>query len=230
MSDDSTLAETSQVSFESLKLRPGSSLQIRHAAQNSPHGEVQLIGAVRGKSVMVALKGESGIKTGLEAGKDYVIHGFSGQHDFSFFAPVTQIFKAPFPYAMLAYPDMVEAKVVRKAVRARTAISATVSPHDKNMPIAVTLADLSVEGAMLNSPASLPGATGELLKLAFAVDFEKNKIDLALLAVIRHVHKSDSGNGYRIGVEFQDLGRNDKLVLHYVAQSYAADETNTVIS
>lgn len=227
MSDDST-TEVSQVSFESLKLRPGSSLKIQHTAQGSANGEVQLLAAVKGQNVMVALKSESGVKTGLEAGKDYIIRGFSGQYDFSFSSHVTQIFKAPFPYAMLAYPGTVEARVVRKAVRTKTSLPATASPHGKNMPLAVTLADLSVAGAMLDSSAPL-GAPGDLINLACAVDFEKSKIDLALLATIRYVNKSDGGSGYSIGVEFKDVSQNDKLVLHYVAQSYAANENNIVI-
>lgn len=229
MSDDSTAAEVSQVSFESLKLRPGASLQIQHTDNGSPNGEVQLLAAVKGQNVMVAMKGESGVKTGLEAGKDYIIRGFSGQHDFSFSSHVTQIFKAPFPYAMLAYPGAVEARVVRKAIRAKTSLPATVSPHGKNLPLAVTLADLSVAGAMLDSSAPL-GNPGELVNLAFAVDFEKSKIDLALLATIRYVNKSDVGSGYSIGVEFKDISQNDKLVLHYVAQSYAANASNVVVS
>ncbi len=225
MSDNST--DVSQVSFESLKLRPGSSLQIQQAAHNSPNSEVQLLAAVKGQSVMVALKGESGIQTGLEAGKDYILRGFSGQYDFSFSSHVTQVFKAPFPYAMLAYPGSVEARVVRKVVRAKTSLPAIASPLGKDVPLNVIVSDLSVAGAAIDSPAPL-GNPGDTLNLSVAVEFENNKIELALLAQIRHVNKSDIG-AYSVGVEFEDITQNDKLVLHYVAQSYAANETNVVI-
>lgn len=228
MPDDSALTEVSQVSFESLKLRPGSTLKIQHTAHGSPDGEVQLLGAVREKSVMVALKGDNGIKTGLEVGKDYLLRGFSGQHDFSFSSHVTQVFSAPFPYAMLAYPGTVEARMVRKTVRTKTSLPGTVSPVGKNMPLDITLADVSMEGAMLNSTAPL-GNAGEQVNLSFTVDFEKNKIDLALLATIRYVNKID-GSGYSIGTEFKDLTQNDKLVLHYVAQSYATENSGSVVS
>jgi c-di-GMP-binding flagellar brake protein YcgR len=229
MSDDATVTEVSEVSFESLKLRPGSSLKIHHSNHGSPNGEVQLLAAVKGQNVMVALKSEGGVQTGLEAGRDYVIRGFSGQYDFSFSSHVTQIFKAPFPYAMLAYPGTVEARTVRKSVRAKTALPATASPHGKDIALAVILADLSASGALLDSSATL-GNPGELVKLAFAVDFENNKIDLALLAAIRHVHKSEVGSGYRVGIEFKDVSQNDKLVLHFVAQSYAARDNLVVTS
>lgn len=229
MSDGPILADVSQVSFESLKLRPGSALQVQHSAPGSPNGEVQLLAAVKGQNVMVALKGESGVKTGLEAGKDYIIRGFSGQYDFSFSSHVTQIFKAPFPYAMLAYPALVEARVVRKAVRAKTSLPAIVSPYGKDLPLNVSVADLSIAGAMIDSPAPL-GNQGEILNVALAVEFEGNKIDLALLANIRYVNKSDISGGYSIGIEFKDITQNDKLVLHYVAQAYAINDDNIVVS
>lgn len=229
MSADSSHAGASQISFETLKLRPGSPLQIQHAKQGTPPGEVQLLAAVKGQNVMVALKGESGVQTGLEAGKDYIIRGFSGQFDFTFSSHVTQVFKAPFPYAMLAYPSSVEARIVRKEVRTKTALPAVASPHDKNMPVTVTLADLSMSGAMIDSPAPL-GNAGDRIRLNVAVNFEKNKIELVLAGSIRYVNKSDIGGGFSIGVEFLDLTPNDKLILHYVAKTHSNDSANIVIS
>jgi PilZ domain/Flagellar protein YcgR len=229
MSDGPTLADVSQVSFESLKLRPGSSLQIQHSSPGSANGEVQLLAAIKGQNVMVALKGESGVKTGLEAGKDYLIRGFSGQYDFSFSSHVTQIFKAPFPYAMLAYPGSVEARVVRKAVRAKISLPAVVSSHEKGIPLTVNVADLSIAGAMIDSPAPL-GTQGEMVRLAVAVEFEGNQINLVLPAQIRYVNKSDISGGYCTGIEFKDVTQNDKLVLHYVVQAYAINDGNIVVS
>ncbi len=227
MSDGS--AEVSQVSFESLKLRPGSSLKIQHSALGAPSGEVQLLAAVKGQNVMVALKGESGVKTGLEAGKDYIIRGFSGQHDFSFSSHVTQLFTAPFPYAMLSYPGSVEARIVRKSMRAKTSLPATVSPHGKDLPLNVNVVDLSIGGAMIDAPAPL-GNPGETVSLALEVEFEGNKIKLELHAQIRYVNKSDAATAYSIGLEFKDITQNDKLVLHYVAQAYAINDGNIVVS
>lgn len=228
MSEDASRAEVSLVSFESLKLRPGTALQIQHAKQNTTLGEVQLLAAVRGQNVMVALKGDNGVQTGLEAGKDYVIRGFSGQHDFSFSSHATQIFKAPFPYAMLVYPSAVEARVVRKVARTKTSLAATASPLDKEMPLNVTLADISLAGAMIEAPSQL-GAPGNKLRLKFTVDFEGNQIELSLTACIRYVKQADSA-GYSIGVEFESLDQNDKLVLHYVTQKSASDGADIVIS
>jgi hypothetical protein len=216
MTNDSALEEVAKNSLESLKLRPGSLMQIHHAAQSAPICEVKLLGVVRGKGVMIGLKGESGVKTKLETGKDYIIRGFTGQHDYSFSSRVTQIFQEPIAYAILGYPSEVEASAIRKAIRSKISVPATASLQDKNIPMAVTLIDLNMGGAKLDSPVRL-GPPGELLNLAFAVDFEKNKMDMALLSTIRYTVKAETGDGYSIGVEFKDLNRDNKLILHYVA-------------
>lgn len=228
MAADTSRTEPSQVSFESLKLRPGSSLQIQHNGSAGPSGEVQLLAAVRGQSVMVALKGESGIKTGLEAGKSYTIRGFSGQYDFSFSSHVTQVFKAPFPYAMLAYPGSVEARIVRKEVRTKTSIPAVATAAGSSKPVSVTLVDLSMAGTMINTSTPL-GNQGDRITVEVSVTFENSPIQLKLAGQIRYSKQLDDGVT-SVGLEFADISQQDKLVLHYVAQSFANDSANINIS
>lgn len=215
MSDHSASSDGSSASLESLKLRPGTFLQIYHAAQTSAICVVKLLGTVRGKGVMVGLKGDSAEKKGLFTGREYKIRGFSGQHDFSFPARIVQIFDEPIAYAMLSYPDAVQSNVVRKARRSKISLPAKSSPRGKDLSFGVTLTDLNMGGAKLNSAIRI-GTPGDLVNLTFAVDFEKNKMDMDLLSTVRYTIKSDSGEGYTIGVEFEDLTQNDKLVLHYI--------------
>lgn len=229
MPHDSTLEEVTTSSLDSLKLRPGSLLQIKHTPQSAPITEVKLLGVVREKGIMVGLKGESGVKTILEVGKDYIIRGFTGQHDFYFSSRVMQVFQEPIAYAILGYPGAVEASSIRKAIRAKISLPAVASLQGKNISLAVTLIDLNMGGAKLDSPVRL-GPPDELLNLAFVIDFEKNKTDMALLSTIRYTVKAESGDGYSIGVEFKDLSRDDKLILHYVAsQEYMTAISSDVV-
>jgi hypothetical protein len=226
MSNESNSTEITEVSLESLRLRPGTAFQACLQAKGAPVCEVQLLGIVRGKSVMVGFKVDGGVKTTLVAGKDYLIRGFSGQHDFSFTAQAIQVFKSPVAYAMLAYPGIVEAKMVRKTIRTKVSLRATASLQGKNIPHAVTLMDLSVAGAKMDSQARI-GPPGELVSLIFAVEIEKNKVELDLLSTIRYTTKSDSSDGYSIGVEFKDLTRDNQLVLHYLATQESASANNS---
>lgn len=216
MSNDSTASAASQANFESLKLRPGTVLQIQQSAQSGTLCEVKLLAAVVEKGVMVSIKCESGEKNSLQVGETYIIRGFSGQFDFSFSSQATQVFQEPIPYAMLSYPAVVEAKPVRNAIRTKIALPATTCLQGKNIPMSVTVIDLNMTGAKLYSAARI-GPPGEDVNLAFAVDFEQKTIDLALLSTIRYTVKSDNGDGYNIGVEFKDVSQEHKLVLHYMA-------------
>jgi len=168
---------------------------------------------------MVTQKTWEGEQAILEVGREYVLSGFSGQYDFSFLSRAIQILAIPFPYATLAYPGSVSARLVRKLARVRTSLPGVASNLGGDMVRNVILADLTVAGALIDAPAPL-GLAGDLLHLAFTADLDHYKVDLALLAHIRHVHKSGFGR-YTIGVEFKDLTRDDELVLHYLVHSWA---------
>jgi len=177
---------------------------------------------------MVGLKGDSAQQKGLFVNKEYKIRGFSGQHDFSFPVKVVQIFEEPIAYAVLSYPDAVQAKIVRKEIRRKVSLSAKAAPHGKNLSFDVTLSDLNMGGAKLDSALRI-GTPGDLVNLTFVVDFEKSKMNMALLCTLRYTIKSESGEGYTIGVEFKDLTQNDKLVLHYIASQESATEFSSEV-
>ena len=227
MSNDANVTVTSQVSLESLKLRPGTMMQVRQDVNGAPICEVQLLGVIRGKSVMVGFKADSRSKATLHEGKNYLLRGFSGQEDFSFTAQAQQVFKSPVAYATLVYPAMVDVKVIRKAMRSKVSLRAKASLQGKNIPHEVTLIDVSIAGAKIDSLARI-GPPGELINLTFAVEIEKNKVDLDLLSTIRYTTQSERGEGYSIGVEFHELSRDNQLVLHYLA-TQARDAGNNDI-
>lgn len=216
MSIDTNSTELVEVSLESLRLKPGTVMQVRLTPDAAVLCEVQLLGMVRGKSVMAGFKANGNKKSTLIAGKDYFFKGFSGQHDFSFTAQAIQVFTSPVAYAMLAYPATVSTKVVRKTMRTKVSLPGKASLHGKNIPHDVKLLDVSIAGAKIDSQARI-GPPGELVNLSFVVDVDKDKVDMELLSTIRYTTKSESGEGYSIGVEFKDLTRNHQLVLHYLA-------------
>ncbi len=214
MSNESTAA-VSDISLKSLKLRPGMSLQVQRGGQDASR-EAQFLAAIDGKGVMVGPHSSAGA-TGMKPGEDYVVRGFTGQYDFSFSGRVIQTFEEPFTYALLAYPGAVQARLVRRALRMKTSVPALATPE--GAPAAtVTLIDVSVAGAMIKSPAQL-GAVGAGLTLAFSVDVDKSRTNISLAASICHSNRCDSGDGYNIGLAFKSASANDKLVLHYLAQS-----------
>jgi len=87
----------------------------------------------------------------------------------------------------------------------------------------VTVIDLSMAGAMIASPIAM-GAVGDILHLKLSVNVENKTARLALDAAICHARPFDDGKGYRIGLSFQALDEDDKLILHYLTSSATADE------
>ena len=215
MAQDSTPATAAELTLKALRLRPGMSLQVQRAGDGT-HREAQFLAAIEGKGVMVGPHTTAGA-TGMKAGDDYVVRGFTGQHDFFFGARVIQTFEEPFTYALLAYPAVVSARLVRRAMRMKTSVPALATPE--NTPaVAVTMIDVSVAGAMVKSPVML-GGVGVNLKLALTVEVGGAHPALSLSAQVCHCNRCDSGEGYNIGLAFKNVSASDKLVLHEMVQS-----------
>jgi hypothetical protein len=220
MPSDSIGTDLSEVSLKSLKLRSGMHLQIRPAKNSAEWVEAQFLAALPGKGIMTAPhNGDYQVKSG----EDFSIRGFTGQYDFQFASRVMQTFTDPFTYVLLAYPDKVEARAVRKAMRMKALLPARAKPHDQEDSFTVILIDLSVAGALIRSPQSL-GNTGDQIDLNFALDVENSTVELRLAAQI--AHSAEGTDGVRVGLMFKSLEQNDRLALHCFAMA-SAEESAT---
>ncbi len=213
MPDDLNSGELREVSLKTLRLRPGLFLQMQRMREGAPVHEAQFIAAIEGKGVMLTPSGMDSLKTEIIIGEEYLIQGFTGQTDFSFTAPALNVFKAPFAHVLFAYPATVQAKEVRKSMRMKTALPATISPAGQNNPVEVSIVDLSAAGAMILSPRSL-GVIGSLFDLAFPIKFDDVHSNINIVAKLRHNNLADY-DGRKIGLSFENLSREHKLLLNY---------------
>jgi hypothetical protein len=217
MPSDSTSTELSEVSLKSLKLRSGMHLQLKPMRDGADGVEAQFLAALPGKGIMTA---PHNADYQMKAGEDYSVCGFTGQHDFQFASRVLQTFTDPFAYALLAYPDKVEARSVRKAMRMKALLPARAKPQDHADSFTVILVDLSVSGAMIRSPQSL-GNTGDQIDLSFMLDVENSKVQLRIAAQI--AHSVEGPDGIRVGLMFKNLEQNDRLALQCFVMASAED-------
>lgn len=202
------------LTLRALKLRPGMFLQTRPLAPGATDGEAQFCAAIDGRGIMVVPLSEDP-RAALRDGERRLVHGFTGIYDFSFEAEVLQSFTHPFAYTLLSYPREVSARRVRNAQRIRTTLPARVTPQN-GAAVEATLVDLSPAGAMLKS-ASVLGANGEQATIRFVVEIEQQQFELAVTGTVCHSGRCDSGEGYRAGYAFKQLGRNDRLTLQHFA-------------
>lgn len=222
MSNYSAELDDVQVGFKTLRLRPGILLHAEPVAGASATFDAQFLGVINGKGIMVAPLDPFTLKDGLHSGERIVIRGFSGQYDFYFESHVLQFFdyrlrNPPLASALISCPETVEAKLVRSAMRVRACLPAAVSIGQIH-PVAVTLKDVSVTGALIESPVAL-GVLGDKLELAVSIDFEDEKQDLLIPAVICRCATGDAQEGFQIGLLFENISQKDKLLLYYFVLS-----------
>jgi hypothetical protein len=225
MNDDVTSADVSALSLRDLRLRPGIALQTRRLVEGATKKESLFLAAIEGKGVMVGPVGPDGAKTELEDGEVCVVRGFTGQYEFSFLSRVLQTFEKPFVYALLLYPEKVDARLVRQSMRIKTSMPAILTLPEKANPALttkhnVTLIDISMSGAMIRSPSS-PPVVGCPLTLQFEVEFEDAPVQLTLTGTMCHNSNARDKDEFFIGLAFKALSRQDKLILHYMTHSRA---------
>jgi len=201
----------SEVDFESIRLHTGTPLQIQHENGASQKYNLKFIGAIKGKSILATLPIVDGQPVWMPAGQSYIIRGFNGKHAYAFTSHVIQARSHPFPYVHFSYPLSVESKIVRKALRMNVNLPAAVIGTKEQVP--VTLIDLSAKGAMIDSSQAV-GEISEMIKVQFDVAIEEVNTILILPAKIRNAHYSKDATSIHIGIEFEDIPRDEMLILN----------------
>jgi len=208
---------SSNISLDAIKLQPGSTMQIQSAEEGQARHEVRFIGVIRGNSVLVTVPNINGERMWMKPGLNFVIRGFNGRYAYAFTSKVILAREHPFSYVHFSYPQSVEYKVVRHALRVSVTQPATATTSEGS-PVVVTMLDLSASGSMVDSPATL-GEAGDRIHLAFAVPIEEQEVNLNVTAIIRNIYQADDAGRGRIGLGFEDVSQNDNLILHYFIES-----------
>jgi c-di-GMP-binding flagellar brake protein YcgR len=221
-----TTTPVSRMPLKAMGLRTGMALQTRRLVEGASKKESQFFGAIESKGVMVGPMGAEGVKTELEEGEICVVRGFTGQYEFSFLSKVLQTFQQPFAYALLAYPAQVDATLVRQSMRTKISWPTTVQVPAKNdapetSPLAATLVDISMQGAMIKTESAL-ATVGDKVNLCIEVNFDNAPTRLPIVASICHNNRSMKDNFFYIGLAFTNLSQHDKLLLNFATQAPSA--------
>ena len=194
-----------------------------------------LIGYVPGHSVLVRTPLMQNVPVPVREGDPVLVRTFSGRHASSFESTVTRVCRSPFPYLHLAYPQTVRQTLIRGAIRVRVNLAGTaLNPDytDSDLPNPITIADLSVSGALLQSHTAL-GETGNKIELAFKFLVQPNNYEVRLTtsADIQSLRNSRQGNDdtFVHGVRFQHLHTTESLLLQsFIQQIVLADRSSVV--
>jgi hypothetical protein len=205
--------------LKSLRLQPGLLFKAQPASAPGVEFELQFLGILEDKGVLVEPTSVQALKLGLRGDEALRVRGFTGRHDFAFGTKVMRVFDftfrdPPLAYAMLAYPTDLEARQVRSAQRVRVDLPATAIPAGEDRRIPVFVRDLSIAGALLESDEP-PGTQGGEMVLHLKAQFDGEEIDVVLPSVVTRLGRTGQDTALT-GVLFQDVLRADRLALHYL--------------
>ncbi|MBI3527795.1 MAG: flagellar brake protein [Betaproteobacteria bacterium] len=231
-------SKVSTCSFEATQLHVGERLQLELVADSSrSHYYTTLIGFVPGHSVLIRTPLAQNLPIPVPEGAAVLVRAFSGRHAFTLESRVDRVCRSPYPYIHLAYPAQVQQTLIRGALRVRVALPGTTSNSPGQVdapPRAVTLSDLSVSGAQLDTGLSL-GELGERFVLTFKFVVQPNNYEVKLTtpAQIQSVRKIRKGNTpeemFSLGVRFNKLHATEGLLLQsYIQQVLLSDRSRVV--
>ena len=233
---DPNAPAVSQGSLEQLQPHVGDRLQLELLADDA-RGQyfTLLIGYVPGHTVLVRTPLVQNLPVPIPEGAPVLVRAFSGRHASSFESTVTRVCRSPFPYLHLAYPQTVKQTLIRGAIRVRVNLAGTaLNPEyaDSDLPNPITIADLSISGALLES-ATVLGETGNQIELAFKFLVQPNNYEVRLTtsADIQSVRKTRQGNddSFVHGVRFQHLHTTESLLLQsFIQQVVLADRSSVI--
>lgn len=205
-------SNTSALPFRQLRLRPKTLLQTWRLGDGGVAQDWQFCAAIEGKGLMLApMPGQK--MAPVATGARYGVQGFTGQYDFQFETQAVGTFDAPFVYALLAWPETVQARLVRQALRVRTLLPAQLSPiAAKGNTEAASVLDLSAAGALIETLNPM-GEVGDALRISFVVDAEGEKTQITTEAVICHRRAMEAPSRERLGLSFRALPKTERLLL-----------------
>ena len=197
--------------FESMNLQVGVRLQFITYRRLKPVQYFStLIGYIKDDYLIVKMPMENGAPIGLVEGERVTIRVFSGVNVCSFACTVERIFGRPLLYVHLSFPTSIQGTSLRTAMRVKVDLPARIhgsGTHDA--PLACTILNLSVSGALVVSPSRLP-ADEERITLQFSLKAppDDQEVRIATRAAIRNVNvtkAADDSDVYTYGMQFTDL-------------------------
>lgn len=200
------------VAMDEVRWHVGETLYLQQIDNPNIRYSVQLIGFVKGKSVIVTSPAVDGKLEFVRDGQTFVARAFSGKKAYAFVTAAVKSVHVPYPYLHLSYPKELRCTVVRRGARVQVKIAASVSLGQPERTTEVALSDLSVGGASGMSKQVL-GNKGEEGRITFKVRAVEQDESLSFKVALRSVATADNGEGFKHGFEFLDASTHDRLIL-----------------
>lgn len=223
MSVDPSGVGPTPLGFRQLRLRPKTLVQLSARGDSAVAEDWLFAAAIEGRGLMLApLPGRK--MTPLAKDANFLVQGFTGQYDFRFEAGLLGVFEVPFHYALLGWPDRVDGRLVRQALRVPTLLPATLAAGEGpgGAGQRASIVDLSAAGALVETATSI-GDVGTPARLVFTVEAEGERLQITAHAAVCHRRTLDHPVRERIGLSFRALPKPERLMLSLYLAKMAAE-------
>jgi c-di-GMP-binding flagellar brake protein YcgR len=221
--------------FDSLNLQVGVRLQFITYRRIKPVQYFStLIGYVRDEYLIVKLPMENGTPVGLVDGERVTIRVFSGMNVCSFACTVQRVFDRPLHYVHLSFPDSIQGTSLRTAMRVKVDIAAQVLPaRGDGAAVECTLTNISVSGARIESPRSLPEDGGEVVvEFGLPSPLGDGEMRVRTRAAVRNVNalrREDGTEMFAYGVQFLDLDQVHHTMLQNLTYEVLLSDRQNIV-
>lgn len=229
------MSSTQEFTFESMNLQVGVRLQFITYRRIKPVQYFStLVGYVKDEYLIVKVPVENGTPVGLVEGERVTIRVFSGVNVCSFACTVQRVFDRPLLYVHLSFPDSIQGTSLRTAMRVKVDIPAQVLPSQAGVAaVDCTLTNISVSGARIESPRSLPEDGGEItVEFGLPSPLGDGEMRVRAQAAVRNVNalpREDGTETFAYGVQFLDLDQVHHTMLQNLTYEVLLSDRQNIV-
>ena len=199
---------------ESLKLQPGTALQLQLQHRENERLIARVIGYCPHKSILVATPKVNSHLVPLRIDQKVTVRFFSNTVACAFESKVLNICTHPFHYFHILYPSEIASDEIRKAQRISSELPASFyNQNARQVRHEGIITDISTSGIRLTSTRAL-GDKGDSINIRASIQLAHVNRLLSVDGIIRSkaINQTDV-NTYIYGIEFGDLRDDDFLLL-----------------
>lgn len=209
-----------ELTFESLKLLPGTRLDIKSEKYAHLKGISEFIGYHNQKTIILSTPVDNR-PVSCKVGNEIIVRFFVNHLNCvcAFRCEILHVAAIPFAHIHVSIPKTMEMGEVRKSVRANVELECNVSNLDSTKEsFPCTIKNLSVDGAKMESQTMI-AKEGEEIALETIVNVLEVEKALKIRAKVRSI-KLENGYLYHYGLQFLEDNYGKKLLIYSYVLSH----------
>lgn len=210
-----------ELTFESLKLLPGTRLDIRSDKYSYLKGICEFIGYHNQKTIILTTPLSDGSPVSCKVGSEIIVRFFVNHLNCvcAFRCEILHVSAVPFAFIYVSIPEQMEVGEVRKSVRANVNLPCKVYSLDvEKQAVDCVIKNLSTDGAKIETLSDIAKEGEEIAVQAILNVLEVDKA-IKIKAIVRSIKKDDD-NVCVYGLQFIEDNYGKKLLIYSYVLSH----------